>query len=148
MTKNSGNGDFVLQIKAALTDSTHYNLTVATDGTTQVCFVQYSRLFFDKTQVETIQQYFFDVGTITATDSGQDNWPNFVYWTSSNFFIGLTQFYFSSGASPSFAQQIASPWNLISSSGYMELSFAYFNFRVRSCISPNIYYRLVDQMCY
>jgi hypothetical protein len=94
------------------------------------------------------QVNFFDIGTIVGSNSAQTYWPTYLSFIPSNSFFGLTYFYFSSGKIPQFNQQLSSPWNIASSSGYSAILLDYFNFRVRSCLPPNIYYRKADQMCY
>lgn len=104
MSRMATPGDFALELSAKLTDSTSYDLTIATNGTTQVCEARYSRLFFDKTAQEKYQQYFFDVGSISGTNGVQQTWPHFASWISDSFIIGLQKFYFHSGSTPSFMQ--------------------------------------------
>jgi len=64
INKETASGSLDLAISAKLTSSTTYNLTFATQGTTQVQFAQYNRLFFDITIVQESQQNFFDIGTV------------------------------------------------------------------------------------
>lgn len=150
VSKSTNTGTLDLAIWANLTTSTTYDVTFATKGTTWVYYAMYNRLFFDITLVQTTLENFFDIGTIEGLNSAQTVWPNFVNYTSANFFAGLTNFSFSTTGSTQaqFQLQIGSPFTLSSTSGYSSIKFQYLNFRVRSCLSPSIFYRLQDQNCY
>jgi hypothetical protein len=98
-------------------------------------------MFFDITVVEQNLTYFFDTGTVQGINNIQAQWPNLVYYTATNFFIGCTNFSITSSADPQFTINLSNSFNIASTSGYSLLEFDYLNFRVRSCVLPNIYYR-------
>lgn len=128
--------------------ATSYNVVFRAKGTTQVTRASYRRMFFDKTQVESTETYFFDVGLVKAEASAQLTWPSLIFYQSTNFFIGLQNFSFSGNISPQFSFQLASPYDVWSTSGYDIIILYYWNFRIRSCVAPENLYRRANQMCY
>lgn len=143
-------GDFALEVQTAVVNSSHINLTLATNGTTQVYWVQHSELVFDKTAVEQLAgQYLYDFGSVSGSNGVQQTWPSLVAWPSDSFMMGLRKFYFGSGSPPSFLQQTSNPWTIVSTSGYVSVSSDYFNFRTAATCPPSYsLYNTVNNTCW
>lgn len=145
----SSGGTLDLAIFAVLSSSVDYNLTFATRGTTCVYYAQYNRMFFDITLVQTTQENFFDIGTIEGKNSVQTVWPTMVNYISTGFFGGTTNLSFSmTGSTQAQFKLSLGSFNITSTSGYSYIKLQFMNFRVRSCVSPNVYYYQTNQMCY
>lgn len=77
--------------------------------------------------------YFYDTGSITAISNVQTSTPSLVSFAASNFMVGLTSFTSNPFVSFAFSLQTTPSFTLTSSTGYTQVEFTYFNFRIRSC---------------
>jgi hypothetical protein len=90
---------------------------------------------------------FGEFGTIQGANSVQTTWPSFSNFTQ-GFFVGLTNFSFTSDLQPQISLQNSYPFNISSMSGYSAVIYNYLNIWTVLCSAPDIYYRAFDQICY
>lgn len=89
MSRNSG--DFDVRLWGQFVNSSFYILIGNVSGTTTVTEIRFSRIFFDKTQLELSQMDFVDSTPLEGLSSSWSTFTlNLKYYTQDNFHIGLT----------------------------------------------------------
>lgn len=95
MFRNGGNFD--VRLLANFVNSSFYILIGNVSGTTTVTEMYFSRILYDKTQLELSQMDFVDSAALEGLSSSWSTFTlNLKYYTQDNFHIGLTSIAYAS----------------------------------------------------
>jgi hypothetical protein len=136
-----------LELLTEVYNTTHYKCSYKTGGSTRVYSVTYYSLTFDQTAVQETQSQYLD----TIFKTGANNVESTLTLKASSattFHAGLNGFNYTNANGLSFEVLTTSPFTLSTASAYLYVNISTWNYRNRTCASPNVNYEPVGNLCY
>jgi hypothetical protein len=127
-------------------NSISYVCTFATSEDTNVNEVAFYVIGYDQTDFQSTQTEYFDTLFFTANNNVADSY-SLIASDAANFHAGINSFHYATGEGVNFIFNAATK-TLAASTNYVFINITTWNYRMRNCNAPDLYYIESVNTCY
>lgn len=109
----------------------------------------FSRIIFDKTDIESMGVNYFDFGALSSTNS--NNSPltkTFLEFRADSFILGLNSFKIPKTQLSFAFKSVFDSTTFVTVNNFTKVAFHYWGFRMRNCPDLFPFYNIPDMLCY